>query len=328
MADERAAIDAVLSAHLDGDPRVRARRGPLRWAISQLAAGGGGQTEFDEQALANLRLIAGDGDGQERFARELREAADALRGLEVDGELATPVLQAYSRALTRIVDAEAEMTRAIIARAPVEERARRLEELLTLTGPVRSRTLEALHDLLLRDALDDVLRPERLDEPADVPQTVALVDVVGSTDFLASATDEATHALVDALFEAGQSATLGRPVRAVKYVGDGVFLAGRDTGTVAQAGLDAIAALERSLDRPARGGLACGPVVRRAGDLFGLAVNFSQVLTKKAQPGTLLAGGAAVDALPAAMREAPRRVSARKLGGTMRVAEVRRPAKP
>lgn len=323
MAPEPTELEAVLASHLAGEGRATARRSPLRRAIGLLAAGGGVQTEFDERAL---QLIAGEADGDGRLERELRDAAQKLQRIGVDYALVTPVLQAYSRALTRVVEAEAEMTRELIREADPSERLTRLEELLRTTGPLRNRTIEALHEVLLREALDDVLRDDRLDEPVDEPHTIALVDVVGSTGYLTQAKEGETEALVDALFEAGQSATVGRPVRAVKYVGDGVFLAGRDTKIVAEAGLNAIDALQGSLDLPARGGLACGPLVRRAGDLFGLAVNFSQVLTKKADPGTLLAGGAAVDALPAEMRVATRRVSARKLGGSMRVAEVRRPA--
>ena len=112
---------------------------------------------------------------------------------------------------------------------------------------------------------------------------------------------EETAELVDILFEAGQLATVERSVRAVKYVGDGVFIAGRDAGrspTRRSTRVDLIA--ERS-PIPARAGFAYGMALRRAGDFFGMPMNLAQLLTKVADPGTVLATEDAAAMLPEQM---------------------------
>jgi adenylate cyclase len=91
-------------------------------------------------------------------------------------------------------------------------------------------------------------------------------------------------------------------VTAVKYAGDGVFLAGRSPLDVAAAVLACVERLERGFGFKARGGLAYGPVVQRAGDYFGLTVNVSYAITKAATPGTLLATAEAAECLPPAAR--------------------------
>ena len=131
--------------------------------------------------------------------------------------------------------------------------------------------------------------------------------------------------MVDALFEAGQAATLGRAVRAIKYVGDGFFLAGADPSAVALAAFEALDHIDRSLPLSARAGLAHGPLLRRAGDYFGLPVNLAQLLTKAASPGTVLATEPAADGVPAAMRGAERRLELRGIDGPLTVVEVVRP---
>jgi adenylate cyclase len=124
------------------------------------------------------------------------------------------------------------------------------------------------------------------------------VDVCDSTRYLSDAGVAQTEQLVDALFEAARSAAARRAVWVVKYVGDGVFLLGRRPRDVAEAALHAIAALETELPLAARGGLAAGPVMRRAGDYFGLTVNLAQRLAAAAQPGQLLVTEPAAADLP------------------------------
>ena len=87
---------------------------------------------------------------------------------------------------------------------------------------------------------------------------------MGSTTYLESASHEETAELVDILFEAGQLATVERSVRALKYVGDGVFIAGRDAVEVAHAALDAVDLIAERSPIPARAGFAYGMALRRA----------------------------------------------------------------
>jgi adenylate cyclase len=141
---------------------------------------------------------------------------------------------------------------------------------------------------------------------------VALVDLCGSTTFLAKADAASTEQLVDALFEAGQSSVVDRQVRVLKYVGDGIYLIGRDPVEVAEATFAALDRIAATLPFAARAGLAYGPVLRRAGDYFGLPVNLAQYLTKMARPGAVLATSEAAQEFP---RERRGRRRAVPLGG-------------
>jgi adenylate cyclase len=260
----------------------------------------------------------GDADAQ----RELDAILDRARGAGIDPELAPPVTQAYVRAVGRIVEAEAEAARQVIRGAPAAERAERVDRLLAAALPTAGRAFEALHATLLRPALAEALSADRLSEPAVAPVAVALVDLSGSTHHLATNPPSAAEEMVDALFEAGQAATLERPVRALKYVGDGFFLAGGEPRDVALAAFDALDHIERSLPLSARAGLAYGPLLRRAGDYFGLPVNLAQLLTKAAAPGIVLATSPAAAGLPEAMRGERRSLRVRGIDEPLDVVSV------
>jgi class 3 adenylate cyclase len=277
----------------------------------------------DEQVMALLRLIGGGAQDLARLERELAAALGEARRLGVPADLLPALAQAYSRAVGRIVDAEAETVRALLADVPAEQRADTLDQLLGAALPVSSSTFDLLHATLLRDALAEALTDESLDQGPTAPCGITLVDLVGSTSYLETATAEQTTALVDILFEAGQLATIDRSVRAVKYVGDGVFIAGRDAEQVACAALDAVAHIAERSPIPARAGFAYGATLRRAGDLFGMPMNLAQLLTKAAGPGTVLATEAAAAELPPEM-VGPRRTA--RVGRTRRarVCEIHR----
>jgi class 3 adenylate cyclase len=209
----------------------------------------------------------------------------------------TPMIQAYMRGLGRIVAAESDHVRRLLKRAPPERRPALLDTFLSRNLPTAHHNFQQLHTVMLRDATRDAL--ETIDEPDQPDRVIALVDICDSTGFLGTADREQTRKMVDALYEASQSAVTDRPVWAVKYVGDGVFLVGRDVSAVVAAAREAIAVLERELPLRARAGIALGPVVRRAGDYFGPVVNLAQRLTTAARPGTILAAEPALSRLPA-----------------------------
>jgi adenylate cyclase len=209
--------------------------------------------------------------------------------------------QAYTRGVGPIAHAEAEIIGAIVRATPESERTERLEGLIADALPLARRTFGLLHRVLLRDALLDELTLPGLDETATTHAAVAHVDVIGSTQLLQNASRSDTERLVDGLFRAAQTAVRDRPVLAVKYVGDGVFLAGREPREVADAALECVQTLSEESRLVARAGLAYGPVIRRAGDFFGLTVNLSHAMTKVAPRGGLLATEPAAARLPASM---------------------------
>lgn len=320
------ALRAVLTTQLGEPPSwtrsPRWTRDGIRWLVA--LAGGARRrdvvTEVDTLGL--VRLTGVEPAHPERVVREIGSLFAEGAAIGIPAEAIPTVVQAYARAVGRVAAAEADLIRSILAPLAPAQRPDHLRRLLRTLLPITVRGFELLHQALLEDALVTALDGELLAGP-EVELTVGLVDVVGSTAHLLADGPSQLESLVDALFEAGQSATLGRAVSPVKYVGDGVFLLGRDTAEVAEAALDAVARLERLLPLPAHGGIARGSVLRRAGDVFGIPVNTAQLLTKAARPGELLADTAAAAALPPALRRRARRATLHHALREVRVTPVR-----
>jgi adenylate cyclase len=287
------ALDAAdVRASLTTMERIR------RWVATRRAQREG---RLDPGVDALLRLAGVDEQALELAEHRLSGGLSHVGQLGVTiGDLGV-VGQAYTRGVGPIAQAEAEIIGAIVRATPESERIERLEGLISDALPLARRTFGLLHRVLLRDALLDELTSHGLDGTATAHAAVAHVDVVGSTQLLQDASRSDTERLVDGLFRAAQTAVRDRPVLAVKYVGDGVFLAGREPRQVADAALECVKTLSQESRLIARAGLAYGPVVRRAGDFFGLTVNLSHALTKVAPHGGLLATEAAAARLPSWM---------------------------
>jgi class 3 adenylate cyclase len=242
--------------------------------------------ELVKRTLAVLGIKSSRGQTNLEPIMEVLEAGQAT-GLDLDTLFAAA--QAYGRGVGRVVDAEVELTRLLVRATSPERRADVLDSFLASIVPLASRLFEVLHTGQLRDGLTIALSDTAIDEPAVSPRAVALVDLVDSTGFLASATPEETERLVDSLCDAATACIATREVVIVKYLGDGFIMVARDADEVAGAAMEAVQALGRSCHRlPARAGLAVGPLTRRAGDYFGFAVNKAQRLASQASPNTVL----------------------------------------
>jgi adenylate cyclase len=266
---------------------------------------------FAPQAVAGASMPDLDPNAAERLLRILGVAAEdlgvdgaanlevvrlALRlGMDEDALLA--IAQAYGRAIGRIVDAESEIVRRTMREVDPAERADALDRFLHAARPLSDRLFSAVHAARLHRALSEALDPG-LDEPEVPRRAIALVDYVRSTPFLRRAAPEETAAFVDRLYEVALAVTTDRRATAVKFAGDGVFFSGTDRDDVLLAAVLAVRALDEDGPLRARGGLAFGPVVRRAGDYFGFAVNFASRLTEAAEPGSVLADAGAVEQVP------------------------------
>jgi adenylate cyclase len=277
--------------------------------------------EAVDELLAMLSLIGVGDDVRPEATRNVEYARE--HGIELRDLL--PIIQAYARGITRIVDAEESLIRTLLRDRPEPERVAYLDRLLGGMLPMAERGFELLHVTLLGAALRNELTPDLLQAPAPAELCVALIDLCGSTAYLAQASDDEAERLVDALFEAGQACALARNVRVVKYVGDGIFLVGRDVAEVAAASFAALEQIEATLPLPARAGIASGPLVRRSGDYFGLSVNLAQLLTKAASAGEVLATAEAAEALPAELRGTVRRTAIRGREEPLAAVPVRRP---
>jgi adenylate cyclase len=274
-----------------------------------------------KDALGEVLSFAGlDPDRPGPADRPVVDAVIAAAQAGLPSESMLPSAQAYARGLGRIVAAESDNYRRALKELPPEDRAAQLDRMLEMTLPPTHAVFQALHLAMLRQALEDALSAESLAEPEQPDRVISLVDLCQSTPYLTAADRTATRELVDALYEAGRAAEQRRAVWTVKYVGDGVFLVGRDAQEVAEASLDAIDVLERRLPLRARAGLACGPVVRRAGDYFGPVVNLASRLTTVAAPSTVVAAEPAATRLDDGMVSARSQVKVRGFDSVFDVA--------
>jgi class 3 adenylate cyclase len=290
-------IGRVIENRVRGQGAASGGPRPARDALQRLFSLFGRGKEHEgraEDVLALLSLLGVDEGVGDELTHGFEDAEEL--GLEVSDVL--PIIQAYARAIARMVEAEAGLVRQLVGQRAEDERAAYLDRILVAFLPWGMRGFEVLHATMLDAALRDELAPEQLVEQAFAPVFVSLVDLCGSTRYLASADEEAAGELVDALFEAGQTCVLDRHVRVMKYVGDGIFLVGRDAVEVAEASFAAMDQIDARLDLDSRAGIASGRALRRAGDHFGLPVNLAQLLTKVAPPRTVLATDDAVRELP------------------------------
>lgn len=120
---------------------------------------------------------------------------------------------------------------------------------------------------------------------------VAFVDLAGFTALTEVYGDQSAIRVLG-LFEDIVRDALGNELAPIKWIGDEAMLSFPDVETALQA-LGRLLSTCRSEPRLplTRTGLNHGPVVRRAGDLFGSTVNIAARITALASPGQLVAGG-------------------------------------
>jgi class 3 adenylate cyclase len=304
----REAWTDVVNDRLGGDlgpalqfTRVRRRR--MVGALSTLSGRSRDATvELDPEIVSLLALIGLEAGKRESWMREFAATLDEGEAAGIDRGALPHVLQAYVRAVSRIVAVEASVALGVLRSVEADRRAEVIGQLVDQLLPTSLRGFDLLHRTMLHDALLEAPHGLDADESESEAMAVAMVDLVRSTDYFLEASAAELEELVDAMFAAGQAATSERAAHILKYVGDGVFIAANDVGSVADVALDLIARLERDLPLRARGGISYGSVLQRAGDMFGMPVNLAQALTKAARPGTVLLSADAAALLPRARR--------------------------
>lgn len=275
-----------------------------------------GPPEIDPALVAHLlRLLGVEADQLGLDARMGMSALASALASGVDEDTLLAVAQAYGRAIGRMVDAEAEIVRRLVRDSAPEDRADTLDQFLHASRPIAERLFLTVHGARLHAALRDALDEDALAEPAVPARAIALVDYVRSTPYLRAAPPAETAVFVDRLYDTALEVTAGRRATAVKFAGDGVFFSGTDREHVLLAGVEAVRKLDGDGPLRARGGLAFGPVVRRAGDYFGFAVNFASRLTEAAEAGTVLVDAPAIEAVPAGISWERHEVELRGLEG-------------
>jgi adenylate cyclase len=116
---------------------------------------------------------------------------------------------------------------------------------------------------------------------------VAFVDLVGFTTLGGQLAAEELGTVISRFGElAGEVAD--SQVRLVKTIGDAAMLACREVPQLVDAALRMLESVHEADLPNARAGVAFGPAVARAGDLYGQAVNLASRVTTVARPDSVL----------------------------------------
>jgi adenylate cyclase len=126
---------------------------------------------------------------------------------------------------------------------------------------------------------------------------VCFADLVGFTSLAVEVGLEELGTVARQLAElAGDVAV--PPVRLIKTIGDAAMFVSPEATAAVESALSLVEAVD-SADLPAlRAGLASGPVINRAGDWYGNAVNLASRVTGVARPGSVLCTEDVRDAAP------------------------------
>jgi adenylate cyclase len=267
-----------------------------RLAIDQVAERAGVSRSVLERHMRALGLRAPE-PGEEVLTERDLEMATLLRqfldvGLPEEGLL--EVTRVIGLAMSQVARAVSQLTADTILREGDSERdvAMRLAEAARGLTPMASE----IFDHVFRAHQLELLRSEvvsstevaigRFSGAQEV--TVCFADLVGFTSLGERLDPEEYGALTDRLAEL-VSDLVEPPVRLVKLIGDAAMLSSRETEPLLNAALGLQAAATDGEDLPQlRIGVARGPAVARAGDLYGRAVNLASRLTAIARPGSVL----------------------------------------
>lgn len=160
-------------------------------------------------------------------------------------------------------------------------------QLLPSMGPVLNAALRAYVRQSARRGIISRAELERGRLASEEHAVVCFADLVGFTSLGGEVGLEQLGTVARQLAElAGDVAT--PPVRLVKTIGDAAMFVSPEAPVLVSAALSLVEAAERA-DLPAlRAGVASGPVINRAGDLYGNAVNLASRVTGVARPGSVL----------------------------------------
>jgi adenylate cyclase len=161
------------------------------------------------------------------------------------------------------------------------------QQLLPSVAPVLNTALRAYTRQSAQRGIISQAELERGRLASEEHAVVCFADLVGFTSLSGEVGVEELGTVARQLAElAGDVAT--PPVRLVKTIGDAAMFMSPEASALVAAALSLVEAAE-SGDLPAlRAGMASGPVISRAGDLYGNAVNLASRVTGAARPGSVL----------------------------------------
>jgi adenylate cyclase len=160
---------------------------------------------------------------------------------------------------------------------------------------------------------------------------VGFADMVGFTALSQQASEKELADVINRFEDLAYDIVAAGGGRVVKMIGDEVFFVAQTAAASAEIGLE-LADTYASDDRlpDIRVGLSIGPVLPRAGDYLGPAVNVASRLVNLARPGTVLVSEQLADQVGSEEAFDLKRLRARNLKGIGRVPSfvLRRPEAP
>jgi adenylate cyclase len=267
-----------------------------RFTIEELANNAGVERPLLERYMRALGIRVPDPDEQV-FGEQDLEMAKLIRrfrdvGLPEEGML--EVARVIGLAMSQVARAVSYLTGETMLQEGDTERdvAVRFAEAARQLTPMANEILQhafRVHQLeVMRNEVVDSaeIATGRMDWAREY--TVGFADLVGFTRLGERLDPEQYGAVTERLAELAADIA-EPPVRLVKLIGDAAMLSSRETEPLLDAALALQEAAGAENDLPElRVGIARGPAVPRAGDLYGRAVNLASRLTAIARPGSVL----------------------------------------
>ena len=221
--------------------------------------------------------------------RALKVAAEGLEHLsgaerEAAVELMVREARSVSGHLGRIVEIQVE-TLSELGRLGLRQRA----VAQALERGIERSDLGWLLFYGLRRRLDEALRRRAARAETGMPTlAVGFIDLAGFTETAGRLPEEELGEMLARFESLAWDVVTEAGGQVVKLIGDEAMLVCPSADAAAEAALEIVDAGVASDLPPARAGIALGPLLVRAGDYFGPAVNLAARLVDRAEAGTIL----------------------------------------
>lgn len=236
--------------------------------------------------------------GVAAFTENDVEALQGLAALDLGGEddeLALRAVRSLGQATSRLAHEHVRLTMSVDKASGVEPGSVEAVDRAAAMLPAAERLLTYAYRRHLAAAVGGALAEEAEDR---VTQAVLFADLVGFTSLTRQLSGGELEQLVER-FEGQAADRIARHGgRLVKTLGDEVMVTCPDAATAAALALETVEAHAEDDELPdVRVGIAVGPVLQRAGDVYGEPVNVAARLTSLARPGTVLVDREGADVL-------------------------------
>jgi adenylate cyclase len=267
------------------------------------------RTELPVERLIRLRRLLGlpEAEPDDRvFSDEEVAAAQSIKTF-IDAGISEHAIAEITRVLGESMARVSATTMAAFADSFLREGdseqdvAWRFAELAEQLVPAFSPVLLAAYQAHLREAVQrGMISREELAAGQLVGEqeiAVCFADLVGFTTLGGEVETEELGSVISKFSELAADVADSQ-VRLVKTIGDAAMFSAREPAPLVRAALSLLESVEDE-DLPSlRAGVAYGPALPRAGDLYGHAVNLASRITGIARPGSVLCAPEVRDAAP------------------------------